>query len=204
MVCPSPTQQVFWPTRPSILWDCWSQIWPFNPDFPPAASYNALTRLIVLVAAAVAIVERHWWPLLYGLGAILVVVVVWTCIESPQYKQEYYQDYLPPGSQSSPVVQQRRHQPETTVEPDNPYGNPHSYNHCVAVNQAPLRDLPPIHGDQFVDKMYTGSVIVPPGLNWNRVPDTTLMARRPYPLTSLDAVTKPVGGWGSSHAVALR
>ena len=61
-----------------------------------------------------------------------------------------------------------------------------------------------IPGDQFIDKLFTGTEIVPPGLNFNRIPDTTLMAREPYPLSSMDMSTRVVGETDNSASIALR
>jgi hypothetical protein len=196
----------FWLDKPSILWSDFKEIWPFQ--LKDAAAYNALTRLVILVTVVLLIIEQKHVYLLYGFAAVGVIALVFRQKHPDKDPGPctYSQDLHDPGVHTQPITQERVYDPSlSTVTPCNPYGNPNPYNHCTAVNQKPLGPMQTeMQGDQFIDKLYTGASIVPPGLNYYRIPDPTLMARQPYPLTSLDAVTKPLGGWGNANTPSLR
>lgn len=202
--------QQFWIYDPLVLITCFTDLWPWADGISDAQAFNALSRMVIIIAAIMAIMEKSIIPILGGLGLLIVIAVTYT-----KYKSEQSS-----GSTSS-MLQETSHsanaQPyevtypttagATTVdyENQNPYGNPGFYDYSKAVRQAPLGEMTDlIPGDQFIDKLFTGSEIVPPGLNFNRIPDTTHMAREPYPLSSMDMSTRVMGETDNSGSLQLR
>lgn len=202
----------FWTNDPSILITDVTELWPWAAGLSIPEKYNALTRLVVVISAVVAVIERSPVPLLFAALAVGAIVVTFHMTEKTQtlsqsttigMRQEMtFGDNTLPLEQSYPTTDGL-----TTVnaDEDNIYGNPCAYDHCTAVNQKPLGCLEEtIAGDQFIDKLFTGTEIVPPGLNFSRIPDTTLMARAPYQLSSADMSGRVVGGTDNSGSLALR
>ena len=200
----------FWTSDPMVLVTCITELWPWTDGFSMSQQYNALTRLVVIIAIAMAVIEKSYVPLLFGLGMVVAVLVVYHVSDSgsgsgtqQQMSQERtYSVVTQPLEESFPVDESL-----STVDPDNqnPYGNVTADKFLTAVNQKPLGCMTQvIPGDQFIDKLFTGSEITPPGLNFNRVPDNTLMAREPYPLSSMDMSTRAIGDTDNSGSLAMR
>jgi hypothetical protein len=189
-----------------VLLKSWDQVWPLDKSLDTPSQYNAFARLIIIISALSLVLGGNTTFASMGFTAIAVSALV--------YKENYLTSsnnsgscaYTPKATTS--VLSQEKPSPKpvlTTVTSDNVYGNPTEYSHWTAVNQSPLGPLNhPIEGDQFIDQMYSGGEVLSPGFFFNRVPDTTLMGIQSYPLKSLEAVTRPVGGWGNAYTPSLR
>lgn len=196
----------FWTSNPLVLGSCITELWPWTSGFTTAQAYNALTRLVIIISVTMAIIEKSYIPLIFGVVGVIATIVVYhstTSGKTAEMSQERsYSVVSQPLEMSFPVDTS-----VSTVDPgnQNPYGNPTHYTFDKAVQQKPLGCMTEtIPGDQFIDKLFTGSEIVPPGLNFNRVPDTTQMARSPYPLSSMDMSTRAVGETDNSGSLAMR
>lgn len=198
MVC---EDKEFWLDDVSVLWKCWSNLNPLSKKLTlPAGPYNALSRLVIILSIILSLLEMKIYPLIVGLISLAVIAIVYHIKNNSKNEKSYAQGseavLLNENPNPDLDTQQREYGPLTTLDCPGgfPYGNPNPYQKCIAANQKPLGCMNiPVYGDQFIDKLYNGPQIIPPGINFNRVPDTTTMARPPYPLTSMDAVTKWVG-----------
>lgn len=182
---------IFWLKNPIILIKCWRQLWPFDSSLTKNEQYNSLTRLVIIIFISLALYQKNMKYLLIGFISIIIIIIAYKFIGGTYSQTLLNQN---PNTYIGKEAQIRQYPETTTLNDGNqdcsPYGNPNPYQHCTAVNQEPLRcNDTCIVGDQFIDKLYNNSSKTPPGLLFNRVPDTTWMSRRPYPLTGYDAVT---------------
>ena len=84
----SPAPVHFWFDDPSALFQTF-HIVP-NPDMTDAERLNAMTRVIIVIAAIMFLLKFPIWWLFLGLG-ILVVIVLWYIIKS---RDQMYTDYV--------------------------------------------------------------------------------------------------------------
>ena len=187
----------FWLQDLSILCKCWNNLWPFSKDLSqPAGPYNALSRLVIIVGIVLAIWKKNIAPIIIMFISLAIIAIYFQFKYKgkKEEEQKYEQVLLNENPNANLNTQKREFGTATTLDGKcEPYGNPSPYDKCIAANQKPLGCMnTPVYGDQFIDKLYNPNM-VPPGLNFNRVPDTTTMARPPYPLTSMDAITNWVG-----------
>lgn len=203
---------VFWIRKPSALFKHPFVICPFMKNLSTSDRYNALSRLIILIGLIMAIIQRSFYPLVVT-ALVLSIQIVFYYL-SGQYKNDEKSGGGGPlpmrmnqtmvGLDTNPYVQQINYGKDTTITPCNPYGNPNAYNVCTAVNQRPLGCMEmTIPGDQFFDKFYNDTGQVAPGLIFNRIPDTTLMARGIYGVHSPE-VQKIVGETSNPAFIAMR
>lgn len=199
MVC---SDNEFWLKDPMVLIKCPLNLWPFSKNLPqPAGPFNALSRLLIIASIVFAVFTLSLIPIAVGVVGLIVIAAYYeikygsssSTMEMATYNQGgVMQNDNPNGDLDTQKLEFGK---ATTLDGDcTPYGNPNPYQKCIASDQKPLGCMnTPVYGDQFIDKLYNGPQMIAPGLNFNRVPDTTTMARAPYPLTSLDAITKWVG-----------
>lgn len=184
---------MFWLSNPTILLSKPLELWPICPKFNRAQSYNALSRLVILLSVVSALYLKQARPLIIGLGALAIIALFYR-FKSGKFNQEIL-THNPNEYQKGETLQREYTPGVTTYGNDGtPYGNPNAYDRVYATNQKPLGELTtPIWGDQFIDKLYNQPGVIPPGINFHRVPDTTGMARQIYPLTSWEAGQGAVG-----------
>lgn len=195
---------MFWLSNPLILFSHPTELWPFCPTFNRVQSYNALSRLVIVLSVLSSLYLKQIRPLIIGVGALAIIAVFYR-LKSGSFKQEFSMNN--PNQYSANEILQREYIPGLTTYGNDgtPYGNPNAYDRVISTNQKPLGELDtPIWGDQFIDKLYNSPGTIPPGLNFNRVPDTTGMARGIYPLTSWEAGQGAVGETDHSGAAMLR
>lgn len=196
---------MFWIRDPVDFIKKWYDICPCNAA-TISDRYNGYSRIIVYGAVLLAVLQKSKYPLV--VGSLLLAILILIYYLTGDYKKDapssgtYKQTMV--GLDTNPYIQQINYSPETTVTACNPYGNPTPYNVCTAVNQRPLGCMDTsIPGDQFFDKFYNDVGQVAPGLNFNRIPDTTLMARGIYGVHSPE-VQKIVGETSNPAFIAMR
>lgn len=166
---------------------CLFDIWPFDSSLTAVEQWNALVRLSIVVGVVMTIV---WGKPLFLLIIAAAMGAAYFMTNGDLTKC-LYGTCAQPSAQEQQLVWPSPSRGRSMV--DNPYNNPIPYGPTYAKNSAMDVDRP---GDDFIDKLYSGTDLRPPGFHFNQVPDPTLMARRPYALTSPDASTTPLGGWG--------
>lgn len=195
---------MFWLQNPCILIKQ-LQLWPFCPGMSKEERYNALSRLVIIGGIIMSFAYRSFYPLLTSAVALAIIAASYYLLTKNK-KPKMKQSIVNVSANAAPKTQKRELGPWTTLDGAcDPYGNPNPYQKCIASNQKPLGMLEtPIYGDQFIDKLYSGPTIRPPGLSFYRVPDTTTMARQPYPTGSEDASTTWLGMESNSGSLVLR